>query len=384
MLLAWRGLSLRRRGRFALFAFACVMFAHSQHVMFACFFGALFVAELAVERRRERMIAMLAAVPVVILCMLPWVLAVGISDDPEGRAFSNLNLTSWATLLWRHVRDYGRGGFFPALMIVPWAIAAIRARRGHAAPLLAPFAVAAAFTALMAALSTRPVRAATFAEIRQCVPLLPLFVLMICQGIRWVGRTSLIGAVLLAALCFGTDLLALNFVRERYAEEVVRCSPLPLPFRCLIGDYLWENTHDYDTGHENVINYLAGRSKPGDTVVVSPQMFGDPLMFYLGRRLTFVSVLPPNDGRLVPHVRRRLPAYVTSIVPPDWVVAYSKKALDNARSYLGITDHTSYESFEIDCFWRDTSRPELFWRTFKPVTTYHREQRIFVMRRRGS
>jgi hypothetical protein len=385
MLAAWPDLSLKRKGKFALFAGACVLFIHSQHLMFVCFFAALLVADLVLQRRRERIIAMLVAVPIVAALFLPWVLAVGVPDDPGGRAFGNLNPTNALTLLWWQVREYNRDGFFPVLMLIPWVLGAVSARgERRLAVWMFPCTVAAGYTVLMSLLSPQWLAFTQLAFVRYSVPLLPVFILMLGQSLAWLWSRARAMTVFVVVLCVGTDLLTAGFMRAQYGDEVRRASPLPLPLtRCLIAEYAWENLYGYDTTHDVVIATLDANVRPGETIAVFPPMLGDPLMFYLGDRLTFVSVLPPNDTRLLPHVRDRLPDYVSRPVKPDWVVAFGMDALVRGPRTLGITDADGYETTVLSYYWKNTSRPELHWRTFKRLMHFaHPDEYTFILQRR--
>jgi len=380
----WLDLSLKRRGRFVLFVAAGVFFFHSQVLMFACFFGALVLADVILERRRERLLALLVSVPLIAAFTLPWVLAVGLPADPQGRVLANAHPDRWFRLFLLHLRDYNRGALFPVLMLVPLGLYVLRAlrRREEPSTALVPGVLVLVYTALIALTSPQLLRHARFAHIRYCVPMVPVLVLMLAQCIRWAGRRSLAAGVALAVVCFGTDLATLGFLRPGYAREVRKRSAFALPFRCLLADYVYENTHDYETAPEAVIRYLRGESRVDDTFVVYPRFGGDPVMFYLGDRLRLVSVLPPDDTRLLPAVRGRLPARIYTRVKPDWVVALGLPALRRARAELGIREDGEYEAVVLKVFCFDTTRPELFWRTFVPVRDPLPREQVYILRRR--
>lgn len=380
----WLDLSLKRRGRLVLFVAASVFFFHSQFLMFACFFAALVLADVILERRRERLVALLVSVPLIVAFTLPWVLAVGPPDDPQGRVLANAHPDNWFRLFLLHLRDYNRGGLFPVLMLVPLGLYVMHTmrRRKETARALAPGALVLLYTALIALTSPQFLGRARFAHIRYCVPAIPFLVLMLAQSIRWVGRRSLVAGVALAVLCFGTDLLTLDFLRPTYAREVKKRSPFDLPCRCLLADYVHENTHDYETPPEAVIRYLRGESRVDDTLVVYPRLDSDPVMFHLGDRLRLVSVLPPDDTRLLPHVRDRLPARIYTRVKPDWVAAFGLPALRRACADLEIQVDEEYKPVVLRSFCFDTTRPELFWRTFVPVRNPRPEEQIYILRRR--
>lgn len=383
MLHLWLDLSLRRPWRLAGFVAASAFFFHSQFVMFACFFAALFLAAVVLERRRERVAALLVAVPLIAALTLPWVLACAPYRDPEGRVLANARPDRWLNLLARHLRDYDRGGFFPALMLVPavlWVGHAVR-RRERLLPPLLPLFVVLAYTALVAFTSPQVLDVTTDADIRYCVPAIPLLVLALAQAVRWLWRRSAAAGALVGLLCFGTNLLTLGLACPREAERLRASSPFGLPARSLVAEYVLENVRGYETPYEAVVAHLARHAHQDDTVFVRPSYMGDPVLFYLGGRLRFVAVLRPDNVRLVARLRGKVPPDVYSVVRPDWVVGFSLPELRRACDYLRLNDPRDYELTPLDSFYLDTTRPELFWRTFGHVRDYAPQERVFILHR---
>jgi hypothetical protein len=382
--LLWEDLSLRRGRRFALFVAAGVLLFHTHLLLFSCQFGALLLADLVLERRRERIRGMLFAGAIVALAALPWVFTVGpIGDHLQGRLVSALQPARWLRLFVRHLRDYSTGGFFPALMVIPVGLSILGAgrRRDELRRAALPAVLVLAYTALLALLSPQGPGFRLFADIRYCVPMIPFLLLLLVRGVVWLlGRWRMVGIVV-TSLCFGTDLLAPGFLVPAGSDLVRSSSPLGLPFRCWPAEYVHECTHGYQTPYAAVIDHLRRGARQDDTIVVSPRYKGDPALFSLGERLCFVSVLRPDDRRLVPHVRGVLPRSIYSIERPDWIVAFGRPALEEICGELAVGDQSGYRLTVLSQYDQETTRPELFWHSFGPVTVYTPDERVFILQK---
>ena len=59
------------------------------------------------------------------------------------------------------------------------------------------------------------------------------------------------------------------------------------------------------------------------------------------------------------------------------------RALNRGRRELGIVDGSDYEATALDYYWKNTSRPELHWRTFKCPTGFRRPaEQTFILHRK--
>jgi len=381
--LLWEGLSLRRGRRLALFVAVGFLLFHTHLLLFTCLLGAMLLTDLVLGRGWERIKAMLVAIALIALLALPWVLAFAPFDDPQGRLLGNLQPLRWLRLLVRTLRDYSNGGFFPALMVIPVGLS-IRNAWHHRLELqrtALPAVLVLAYTALLSLLSPQDPRTTWFADIRYCVPMIPFLLLVLVRSLVWLGGRRLGAGVIVAGLCFGTDLLAPSWLVPAGSDRVRSESRLGLPFRCALAEYLYEGTHGYQTPYAAVIDHLRRSALQDDTIVVSPRYKGDPVLFYLGERLRFVSVLRPENRLLVLPVRDTLPRWIYTTVKPDWVVAFGRPDLELICAELGVDAQSGYGLTVLPHYNQETTRPELFWRSFGPVTSYAPDERIFILHR---
>jgi hypothetical protein len=379
--LLWEDLSLRRGRRLALFIAVGVLLFHTHLLLFSCQFGAMLLTDLVLERRWERMRAMLVAGACVALFALPWVLAFAPIGDLRDRLMGNLQLVGRLRLFVRHLRDYSTGGFFPALMVIPVGLSILSAahRRVELQRAVLPAVLVLAYTALLALLSPQDPRTTWFADIRYCVPMIPFLLLLLVRSVVWLlGRQRMV-AIIVATLCFGTDLLAPGCLVPAGSDQVRSTSPLGLPFRCWLAEHVHECLHGYQTPYAAVIDHLRRGALQDDTIVVSPAYKGDPVLFYLGERLRFVSVLRPDNQRLVPPLRGALPRSIYSLERPDWIVAFGRPTLDLICGELAVDGRSGYQLAVLSHYDQETTRPELFWRSFGPVTAYAPDERIFIL-----
>jgi hypothetical protein len=383
--LLWDGLSLRRGRGLVLFVGVGVLMFHTNPLLLACLLAALLLTDLLLERHHERFRATLVASAAIALLALPWALALAPAADPQGRFMGNLEPWRWLRLFARHLRDYSTGGFFPGLMVLPVAISILAAAhdRDELRRAARPAVLVLAYTATLALLSPQDPRTTWFADIRYCVPMIPVLLVLLVHGLVWlVGRQRVVG-VAVAVLCLGTDLLAPGWLVPAGSDAVRSASPLGLPFHCWPAEYLHECTHHYQTPYAAVVAYLRDTARHDETIVVSPPYKGDAVLFYLGDRLRFVSVLRPDNLRLMPRVRASLPRSVYGAVRPDWIVAFGQLALEEACSAPAVAGRSGYRLTVLPHYDQETTRAELFWRSFGPVTAYPPEERIFILHSNG-
>jgi hypothetical protein len=66
---------------------------------------------------------------------------------------------------------------------------------------------------------------------------------------------------------------------------------------------------------------------------------------------------------------------------PKYVICFGPIVQEVVRSPIFPPNTRGEFVATIDCYWRDMYRPELTWRTFKPITEFNRQlEAIYVLR----
>jgi hypothetical protein len=115
------------------------------------------------------------------------------------------------------------------------------------------------------------------------------------------------------------------------------------------------------------------------SVWVMPGPMTYPLMFHAPGPVYAWQLPYPPQGQFVglPDIffRRK--------IPPDYMICFGPVYQAILRSFKESkrSDLNYKHIATINCFWKDVNRPELFWRSFTPITVFNRElEAIYVFK----
>ncbi|HUT35598.1 MAG TPA: hypothetical protein VNE39_19065 [Planctomycetota bacterium] len=394
--LHWNG---SRRGLAAMAAVSVCLLA-TNYINYAAFYACAAVDYLAwgrMRRRFSRRDLLLLFAPQLILGAL--IVSVW---NPLGKAVVPHESASWladkATLLWWNLRDLNRCEFGVGLLLLAAPLLYLAGRLGWPARratvsqppslsgrgkgeggttvrpspcplpgrergcgtqgdlwLLRGFAALLAYVVAATLLSPQPVGVTDAADVRYLVPLIPLCVILGVRSLRTLTRRLPAAADLLAIVAFGTNLL----------------HGAPLwgdPPRSTIAEYVGELAHPRETAYGAAAAWVNDYVADGASVWVLPEYAVSPLMFHAPKAVYAWQLSDP------PHEQfRGLPdIHFKDRVPPDYIIAFGpvvgplRKVLEGWRQ-KGLRYYTAET---LPNYWRDTTRPELFWHAFRPVETF--------------
>jgi hypothetical protein len=359
----WRG---GWRSGLLLSAAMGLLFAANQ--MGAVVLGGCLMVDWVVFRRRELRPRVLdvcvSAVPAGLLVLaVGWIwnpLATGFGGYVEGNS-----LRERLVLLWWNLRDLNAGEFVVGGLLVAALAGGLFFRSNMVIRGLVLFFTYCIFMALV---SPQPVEATSVADIRYLVALIPLgMALEVWAVVRWSGG-RIFPAVCVGMLVFWTTLLqtgpaGLRSTMAMWWGELLY--PRPDPYRVVGG---W-------------IGHTVGK---GESVAIFPPHMAYPLMF-MNPSVVFAWQLDERGSDVFPqagdiHFRGRK--------SPDWMIAFGPSVMGVAKELeaRGREGGWRYRhEGTIDCYWRDLHRPEVFWRSFQPVTEYDRRlEAVQVFRREGA
>ncbi|MDW8310477.1 MAG: hypothetical protein RMK20_13975, partial [Verrucomicrobiales bacterium] len=209
---------------------------------------------------------------------------------------------------------------------------------------------------------------AQFADVRYLAPVIPLCMVLGVLGIRELTRNAQWAALPLGVVAFGSNLL--------------NGGPLlPDGARSTMVLFVRELLDPPSDPFTVTARWLREHAPDRATVWVLPNESTYPLMFH-APHLVYAWQLEPVRAR---QFRSLGPIHFQRVVPPDFIVAFGP-FVRQMQQVLGSWEVPArYERVaRIDHYWRDGHRPELFWRTFKPVVRFDPEREaIYVYQLRG-
>jgi len=359
--LHWNG---SRRGLVAMAAVSVCLLA-TNYINYAAFYACAAADYLAWGRKRRRFSRqnlLLLFAPQLILGAL--IVSVW---NPLGKAVVPHESASWladrATLLWWNLRDLSRCEFGAGLLILAapllcWAV--------KDAWLVRAFVALLVYVVATTLLSPQPMsgpRSAYVADVRYLVPLIPLCIALGVLCVNALRKRVGVVAVPLALVAFGTNL----FQFGPHMGDPVRSTVIEY-----VGELAWPRTTAYGAAAAWINQNVA----EGESIWVLPEHAISPLMFHAPKAVYAWQLRWPPDEQF-----RGLPEiHFMGRVPPDYVIAFGpvfrplEAMLSVGGRYVPVAT--------LDVYWRDDTRPELFWHAFRPVTRFDRAtEGIYIFRR---
>ena len=406
MLLQFPKVELKKPRSWLIFAVLSILLFYSHFLVLIVFYLGLAITFCLFERDWRRFTAFLLATVVTLAATLPWLL---LFPDASGQSgiVGEKGLGRAAWLFWLYVRDLNRACFFPAavLLILPLAIVDGRRRgrqsgaggrgsgvggrgaHGHALFLLVLVLMNVVLLCLVSPQESRTVRAgpageaglgvlSTHADLRFAVHLMPIMAILMGAA-AWAvwRRRRVLGGAVIAVLLF-TNFA--TFTGPRF----------------YLYEYVHEFTRGYRTSTDGICRHLGKHVAQDEVVLIEPAYRRDPFIFYLGDKLLFCGILPPDEDRILPMQRGRLPRHVYSgDLAPDWIITFKsrQRLLEEKLALSGpIWDYidrrgVAYDIYAVeDLYWMDTSRPELTCHEFRALIPIDPEERVFIYQRRKS
>jgi hypothetical protein len=267
-----------------------------------------------------------------------------------------------ANLLYRNLRDLNlcEFGILPLIIVAP--LLYFR----HWRPWLVRASLAfLIYVLVMTIVSPQLVNVTSTADVRYLVPVIPLCMAIAVLVLRALSLGNCLAAAGLGLLAFGTNIMNLDpFVFGG--------------FRSTVCDYIAELYQPPSDPYTVTAAWINEQVEPGKSICVLPMYMAYPLMFH--------APGPVYAWQLDPATRtsfEQLDAiHFWGMQLPDYFIAFGPTGAVVPR-LLPADAPVRYEPIAtLDHFWKDMYRPELFWRTFKPLTRYDRERdAIYVFRR---
>jgi hypothetical protein len=374
---------LLSHGRKAAFLAACIVLCAANYLNYAAFVLAVAVDYATWGRASRRLsraewcVLLVPQVAVAAALVSVW--------NPLGKAVVDYESYDWLAerpvLFWWNVRDLNacEFGVVPLLVLAP-VLAAWRGRRGGAghAPgdgLLVRGPVALlVYLATVTVASPQPVGATSVADVRYLAPVIPLCIAVGVAAIRLAAPAPAPAwaPLALGLLAFGTNALHGGFLAPGGPHST-------------IGRFVRELARPPGDPYTPVARWIRRNVPEGRSILVVPENMVYPLMYHAPGAVYAWQFPGPPEGAY----RGLDPIHFRGGVPPDYLITFGTAAGGSGRTvHLRGDDgppgewRRDYERVTtIPHYWKDLHRPELFWRTFEPVTNYRPSEAIFIYRR---
>jgi len=281
-----------------------------------------------------------------------------------GERLAHDTVTERLQLFVWHFRDLNRCEFYSPLLILAALFYAFFKNNLLLRRLL--FWLLAFFVG-MTVLSTQSVKETSVSDIRYFAPIIPLFIAIEVVVLLAVSRKKTWLAITLAIVIFGTNILnGGGFTGE---------------YRSTISSFIGELINPPPEPYSPAANWISNNVPKGSSVWVLPDYMNYPLMFHAPNAVYAWQLNPEQRNE---KQFRDLPLiHFKGVTLPDYIIVFGPtvtqiRGLLEQWTQQGI----QYEQiYTINTFWKDLYRPELFWRTFKPITGYDPEtQAIYIFK----
>ena len=268
------------------------------------------------------------------------------------------------TLGWWYWRDANQGEFFALPVLLLALIVGIVQRRTW---LVRGCVVLAVYVLFITVGSPQPVKITSVADVRYVSAVIPLAIALEAGAICvLLGRLPWL-AIGAAVVVFGTNIFNGGPLLDR-------------GFHSTICDYVGELLHPVPEPYTPTADWINANVPDGESVWVLPDYSTYPLMFHAPRALYAWQLdWPPRaDFAQLPAI------HFKGQVPPDFLVAFGPYAgqMVQALQSWNRPDVRYQQVATLPVFWHDMYRPELFWRSFTPITGFDpNSQAIYIFKR---
>lgn len=366
--IVWLYLSWQRDGRQPAMLGLLFAMLFASHSLTAVCLGVSMAADFFIFRRKEKLLDIRALA----LLLIPQALItapIALVWNPFRTAFGSYAATNTladrlALWLW-HWRDMNQCEFMSGGIMAAALLVALTKRDKWLFRGLASIFI---FVTLLAAVSPQLVEVTSVADVRYAVLLIPVFMAVAGRTIWRVTNGHPGAAIALALIVFGSNL----------------CNGGPLLWcglRSTLVAYVGELANPIEEPYTPTAAWLRDNLLPREAVWVVPEHCAYPLMFHAPDPI-YAWQLSSDTGQFAGLP----PIHFRGRTPPDYIVIFGP-----LRSELApiLQDWrlrgVRYESVaELQRFWKDLYRPELFWRSFVTVVpSRNRFEGIYIFKRQS-
>ena len=304
----------------------------------------------------------------IVLPQIPFLALVALIWNPLGMDVHHSrplqNIGDRFVLLWWNLRDMNRAEITSLLLLIAAPFVSL-VKKGNLY-LLRASVILWIYIGVITLLSPQPLALTSVADVRYLTPTIPLCIfveteciLALFPGIPWLVLAT-------GAVVSWTNLLNAGFL-------------FPEGLRSTITSYVGELIHPPGDPYTPTAQWINEHVPENASIWVEPDYMTYPLMFHAPKAIYAWQLAPNNHD---PQFAALPPIHFQGRVPPDYIIVFGP-LVQQIAPMISQWRGVRYEQVAtINHFWKDLHRPELFWRTFVPITNYDpNHDAIYVFKR---
>ena len=223
------------------------------------------------------------------------------------------------------------------------------------------------YSVIAAIVSPFPAASSQFADVRYLVPLIPL-----CIGISTMVTVMLTRGRWYFALPLAITVFGFNIFNFPISPSCWCSRP---------AEFIGELWNQRATSIDVAVKWIDDHVHEGESIYVSPSLNEPSLMYHAPAPIYAWHLIYPPTGQFesLPPIH-----FSSALSPPDYFIVFGpqKDSVDQLIKIMA-PQGTDYRLIEVlDIFWLDLTRPEIFWRSFRPIEDFDRKSdAVYVYRR---
>jgi len=227
-------------------------------------------------------------------------------------------------------------------------------------------------------LSPEPLRGFNLVNVRYLAPVIPFCIFIAVLSIQALTYRQKWLAVPLAILAFGTNVLhggpltgkdPINYFGRPVAER---------SFRSTVAEFVGELISPQPSAYRATANWINQNLKDKETVWIVPTYMTYPLMYH-APKVTYAWQLRKESEQFsaLPDI------HFEGRVPPEYVITFGPRTGDHGGASLDRLQEKGFHYTpveQLDIYWYDLIRPELFWHSFREIKNYSPEEIINIFK----
>ena len=359
------------RNRIIIISFVFVAFFLTNSLIGMAVLVAMAASFFICDDRKKALAFFLKPIPILVLTVgifLLWLYSYGIPANPN--FLKNIHPSDFIRIFYLYFKDYNETQLLPLGMLM--ILLLMWVKQGAFSGLNGFLQVRkelsiilfVVITTIIISIISPQLSNAEHSDIRYATPIFPFLFLVQAFVINRIYLWKKFIALLLLVIVIGTNLLTF------------------MPFRSYLIEFAYENIRPFDNSVKVAVQYLEKRIHKDDIIFVSPNHMLGSMEFHLGDKALFCNVIGEDNKNLL-AAGVKLPKYIySSDTVPDWIVFYGLSSdLTHTARHLRKLDFSKFNTHLLPIYGPDVSRPELFWRSFEPITNYRREQGLIILER---
>lgn len=224
------------------------------------------------------------------------------------------------------------------------------------------------YIAFVTVISPQLVQQTSVADVRYLIGVIPLGFFLGAETLRVLGQSQPRLLIPLALLIFGTN--------------VLNGGPFsPRGFQSTFASFLGELARPPDDPFRPTAQWMSAHLKPGESVLVAPGYMAYPLMVLEPNAVYAWQLQDPPR----PEFRNLPDIHFAGRIAPDYLIAFGPNVGPLIQMIRSSRLPVRYEHIAtLEHFWKDLYRPELFWRTFAPISHFDPKQdAIYIFKKQS-